>query len=64
MVGQQRVLVDKVREIVGWVGPSAGVRGLNRSDWNAQLHEHTHTNAHIYHHTAEYARTVKKFLEV
>ena len=72
MVGQRRVLVDHVREMVGGWGPSAGVRGLNLSDWNAQLHQRTHThthtqtrtNAHTYRHTAEYARTAQKFLEV
>lgn len=68
MVGQRRVLVDHVREMVGGWGPSAGVRGLNLSDWNAQLHQRTHTqtstNAHTYRRTAEYARTAQKFLEV
>lgn len=46
------------------VGSSAGMRGLNLSDWNAQLHQHRDTHAHAYHHTAEYARTAQKFLEV
>lgn len=46
MVGQHRVLVDHVREMVGGWGPSAGVRGLNLSDWNAQLQKCTHTNTH------------------
>lgn len=67
MVGQQRVLADKVTEIVcGWVGPWAGARGLNLSDWNPQLHRRTHRqrNAHVCLCTAEHARIVWRFLKV